>query len=907
MSELTNIHARAVKDLTTPTELPVDHDALEQVKLVAGNFPVEYAGNEALTVKQIKDLTTSDLESKKANKTDVEVALSNLSTTANKYYPTLSEANSHLATMSVNDVVTIGEEANKGLWYKATAGATILTRVAYDPLTQANNYTNNKAITTKTEAITAANNYTNLVFDAVPEVIAPYVAQAETAATVATIGADVFDTPEAGVDPMTGVDEGAYFNVRSANDWSYIDEYQNVGGVATPSGKSYPSSAYVQDIVNYTVMPFSETKVYPINARVMLVNGDIVKSTVANNIINPNVDMTGWVKTNDASQIFDESGRSQHEINHDVVNVKNFGAIGDGTLHTLQEWVDNGKFSNLTAIQMVYEFATALTNSIDYVAIAQAIKDASSKKKSGIVSTIIESGATVVVPDGKYMLDGINQAMHIVCDFESKAADFVVPASYNGEVIRVGEDRANYYSYNMNVSLPNVYKPTGSNFTGTGSTGVRIANLNSSTVKFGRINYFETLLDIGGVGAGNAYNKFYLNMLTYGKKLLSIVPRTGGWANDNKFFGGTLQIQSLSGSRLVGYYQLHIDGTASTVADNEFYGLSLEGAGADDLIYMKNAIGNKIYGHHESGQGLVPKTFTYSGDTLTHVGHVLQVGDMITVYQADGLAMPTGMHIFTNYYVVAVSGDTFKIARNQSGAAESFGGSATNMRYMLQQRCRFVGGNTIDNVLIDLFTPLSASLQIIQEGGAAGNGYRKTNTYFAERDCPANQPLFRGKNTNLGATLKPIFAAYENNVDFDKNPDYWRTAISPRGVQFGDGAGNVSSEITTNASFGFLQYVNRKKSALPTLQIQTGVFGWAANVTGTIPANSGLTINVSKAGLNGIDTLIANPVGSLPAGVMLAWCRVGATDTAQVHLYNMTAAPVNVNQNFRFSHIINIT
>ena len=44
---------------------------------------------------------------------------------------------------------------------------------------------------------------------------------------------------------------------------------------------------------------------YLLNARVMLANGDIVKSTVPNNTVNPNVDMTDWVKTNDASQIFD--------------------------------------------------------------------------------------------------------------------------------------------------------------------------------------------------------------------------------------------------------------------------------------------------------------------------------------------------------------------------------------------------------------------------------------------------------------------------------------------------------------------------------------------------------------------------------------------------------------------------
>ena len=47
---------------------------------------------------------------------------------------------------------------------------------------------------------------------------------------------------EEGVNTVTGVSEGAYFNVRSSSDESYIDEYQNVGGVPTPTGKSYPSS-----------------------------------------------------------------------------------------------------------------------------------------------------------------------------------------------------------------------------------------------------------------------------------------------------------------------------------------------------------------------------------------------------------------------------------------------------------------------------------------------------------------------------------------------------------------------------------------------------------------------------------------------------------------------------------------
>jgi len=67
------------------------------------------------------------------------------------------------------------------------------------------------------------------------------------------------------------------------------------------------------------------------NARVMLANGDIVKSTVDGNTNDPNVDMTGWVKTNDASQIFDASGVTQQGINNQQPTVLQLSeAKGDG-------------------------------------------------------------------------------------------------------------------------------------------------------------------------------------------------------------------------------------------------------------------------------------------------------------------------------------------------------------------------------------------------------------------------------------------------------------------------------------------------------------------------------------------------------------------------------------------------
>lgn len=68
------------------------------------------------------------------------------------------------------------------------------------------------------------------------------VSRANAAATAAAIIGKLYDTPEAGVDPVTGVADGDYFNVRSPNDESYVDEYQNIGGSAVATGKSYPSS-----------------------------------------------------------------------------------------------------------------------------------------------------------------------------------------------------------------------------------------------------------------------------------------------------------------------------------------------------------------------------------------------------------------------------------------------------------------------------------------------------------------------------------------------------------------------------------------------------------------------------------------------------------------------------------------
>lgn len=73
----------------------------------------------------------------KADKIYVDSALSSFQNGALKTYPTLAEANADIANIALNTKVSVLSVENGGDYYKATAGATTLTKSSYDPLTQA--------------------------------------------------------------------------------------------------------------------------------------------------------------------------------------------------------------------------------------------------------------------------------------------------------------------------------------------------------------------------------------------------------------------------------------------------------------------------------------------------------------------------------------------------------------------------------------------------------------------------------------------------------------------------------------------------------------------------------------------------------------------------------------------------
>ena len=70
---------------------------------------------------------------------------------------------------------------------------------------------------------------------------------------------------------------------------------------------------------------YDTSLIYGLNERVVLANGDIVKSTIDGNVNDPNVNMSGWVADNKASQIKYENGIDAQTVKNRIVYIQDFG------------------------------------------------------------------------------------------------------------------------------------------------------------------------------------------------------------------------------------------------------------------------------------------------------------------------------------------------------------------------------------------------------------------------------------------------------------------------------------------------------------------------------------------------------------------------------------------------------
>lgn len=102
-------------------------------------------------------------------------------------------------------------------------------------------------------------------------------------------------------DGAVALKDGSFKQLSSGSWAEFLDDFADKDAVKRGIANRYDSSL-----------------VYNSGERVILTNGDIVKSTIGGNTNDPNVNMAGWVRANDASQVFDESGKAQQEVNNSL-------------------------------------------------------------------------------------------------------------------------------------------------------------------------------------------------------------------------------------------------------------------------------------------------------------------------------------------------------------------------------------------------------------------------------------------------------------------------------------------------------------------------------------------------------------------------------------------------------------
>lgn len=123
--------------------------------------------------------------------------------------------------------------------------------------------------------------------------------------------------------------------------------------------------------------------------------------------------------------------RTTQDKLRESISVLDFGAIGDGTLHTVQEWITGplARYANLAAVQADYPHVTATTEAIDMVAIQAAIN-------ASIYGGLRRK---VLIPAGVYYCNGPLHLGYGVsfssCVLEGEGIRYAAESGFNGTAI----------------------------------------------------------------------------------------------------------------------------------------------------------------------------------------------------------------------------------------------------------------------------------------------------------------------------------------------------------------------------------------------------------------------------------------------------------------------------------------
>lgn len=259
------------------------------------------------------------------------------------------------------------------------------------------------------------------------------------------------------------------------------------------------------------------------------------------------------------------SNHDKQFANNNIINVKDFGAIGDGTTDDTEN------------------IKSAIAYSLDQT------KD-------------------LFFPSGDYLIkDVLVFNSNISC---SNKARFIVDHDLPIAIV-IG--KSTEYLEDAKITLPLVIKKN-KNWS-LNCTGVQVLNALNSQVKIIKVNNFTTGLHISAFEKGNSYNEYHLGHLENNKvNLLLGALDLEGWVNENNFYGGRFSHYSGEGINVSGvrHIQLTTPPTGNTINNNTFYKPSIEGNEQEFQIEILGGYANTF---------ITPRWETEDGSKIRIVGH----------------------------------------------------------------------------------------------------------------------------------------------------------------------------------------------------------------------------------------------------------------------------------------------
>lgn len=490
---------------------------------------------------------------------------------------------------------------------------------------------------------------------------------------------------------------------------------------------------------------------YPINKRIMLANGDIVKSTVDGNTNDPNVDMTGWVKTNSASQIFDASGESQQQVN-DFINQKTLNLLDFFTPTELSNYKND-----YTSVDIInaWNLATAASKLLNYKLTAFGkFRSASTLVldcHADLGTMILESSATLIALDVR----------HLTYDYLS-------------------------FKFIILPEVQNLNKVTADNWVNTNATGIRLVNLNRCTVFIPRIDQFKIGLHEYAIGTkGAAHNKFFIGQLFNNKinHLLS-APSDGSWVNENIHNGGSYNHASDEGENIADCHHLKIEACEFTINGNKFNDPSFENTACDFHVVNGGKFNVINYARWEVPSPSTPKVKYYCDDASASKANQGTLNEIHGGYEVTRIAFTfvgTGS---------AFCNATYSIDKSMINIQSNIGGHRYRNKFSANEPIlTFYDAGT----QLETATKSQATVQL---GSKYLYGKRETDTYnrfeidfsngavkFLSGTEATGAEIF-GNSTNLmcSKTLAP--SATANNSDLGHASRKWRNALLTGSVGF---------------------------------------------------------------------------------------------------------------------------